>query len=244
MDRRTLALTSSPGVAAAAAARRNARSRLRLAALAAVVLLVGACSDVPARTVRAAADDAPRASTILLVRRGWHVDVGFDVAALEPTLAEVAKAVPGARYVLFGFGDRRYMLSRDEGSCSAVAALWPGAGLVLLTGLATTPAAAFRGSDAQSIPITADGARAAQDFIWNTLRHTAAPVRPLADGPYPGSYYFDSDTRYSALHTCNTWAAEVLQVAGVPLESTGVVFAGQIWNRARRATPARAGEAP
>jgi hypothetical protein len=231
-----LHLILSPAAAGAATARGNTRSRLRSLVLAALALLVTACSATPTRAVSAGADNTPRESTILLVRRGWHVDVGFEVAALEPSLAEVAKAIPGAKYVLFGFGDRRYLLSRDEGSCSGVAALWPGAGLVLLTGLTTPPAMAFHHGDAVSIAVTAAGARTAQDFIWRTLRHTDAPIRPLAKGPYDGSFYFDSDTRYSALHTCNTWAAEVLESAGVPLESAGVVFAGQVWSRARRAT--------
>jgi hypothetical protein len=61
-----------------------------------------------------------------------------------------------------------------------------------------------------------------------------ATLTPYANGPYEGSLYFSAIPQYSAFHTCNTWAAEGLSAAGLPVESAGVVFAGQLWGQVRR----------
>jgi hypothetical protein len=40
--------------------------------------------------------------------------------------------------------------------------------------------------------------------------------------------------KYSALHTCNTWASEVLRAAPLRTHRWGVLFAGQVWSQVRR----------
>jgi hypothetical protein len=52
-----------------------------------------------------------------------------------------------------------------------------------------------------------------------------------APGPYEDSLYFAATERYSAIHTCNTWAAEALRAGGLPLRAKLVVFAGQLWSQ-------------
>ena len=36
------------------------------------------------------------------------------------------------------------------------------------------------------------------------------------------------ETAFTGLHICNTWTAEALRVAGLPVSATGVVFAAQV----------------
>ena len=201
----------------------------------AAMLSLCACAGLPARVQRPGTVADATAVDILLVRRGWHVDVGFADDDLGGLLAGLGSPLPGARYVLFGFGDRRYLVTHDESSCSAVAALWPGAAVVLVSGLTATPDAAFSPKQVLRLAVSKSQARAAQDFIWQSIHAAYGPTTPLATGPYPGSAYYVATARYSALHTCNTWVAEVLQAAGVTGDSSGVMFAGQVWNDARRA---------
>ena len=199
------------------------------------MLSLTACAGLPARVQRPGTVAVATPVDLLLVRRGWHVDVGFADNDLGGPLAELDKPLPGARYVLFGFGDRRYLVSHDESSCSAVAALWPGAAVLLVSGLTATPDVAFSPKQVLRLAVSKSQARAAQDFIWQSIDATYGPTMPLAPGPYPGSAYYIATARYSAVHTCNTWVAEVLQAAGVTSPSSGVLFAGQLWNDARRA---------
>lgn len=204
-----------------------------IATVCAVATLAG-CIAERARPTASGAEGDASVVDLYVVRRGWHVDVGFPVEELEPPLAATRTALPGATYILFGFGDRRYLMTRDENTCTGLAALWPGPGLLLVTGLPAPPAVAFSEKQSVRIRVTAAQARAAQAFIWAAIATHDGKAEPLASGPYDGSVYYEATPVYSGLHTCNTWAAEVLKAAGLPIRSRGVILAGQVWSQARR----------
>ncbi len=173
------------------------------------------------------ADFAP--TTLYVARRRWHVDVGFAAESLRQPLAGILRTLPGARYAFFGFGDRRYLLAKHRGAPVLLAALWPGPALLLVTGLDNSPDQAFGQAHVIELPMTAEQSRAVQDFIWRSLSQ-GTPV-PYAHGPYEGSAYFAADARYSALHTCITWAAEALRAGGFPVRSRLTLVAGQLWRQ-------------
>jgi hypothetical protein len=166
---------------------------------------------------------------IYVARRGWHIDIGFAMADLQPPLASLANEFPQAQSLFFGFGDRHYLESKHH-SAAMFVALWPGRGLILATSLTSTPQAAFGASHVIALEVTARQAREAQAFLWRSL----ADIQSLAPGPYEGSRYFAATPSYSALHTCNTWAAQTLAAAALPVRSTGVIFAWQLWVQLRR----------
>jgi hypothetical protein len=174
-------------------------------------------------------------ATLYLARRRWHMDVGFAADALQPPLAEVTREFPRSRYVFFGFGDRHYLMAKNPGAPTLLEALWPGAGLILLTTLSNSPQEAFGVTEVIELPLTAEQSRAVQQFIWRSLSGNAAgSLTPYAAGPYEGSSYFAAVPRYSGLHTCITWAAEALRTAGFPIRSRLTLVAGQLWRQARK----------
>lgn len=216
--------------------------------LCAVGLITG-CAGAPPLQVDTPALDAVRdpgaGSVIYVIRRGWHVDIGLPVARLGGGLASIASQWPGATFVLFGFGDRRYLMSQQKGSCSGLAALWPGPGLILVTAVRGELAKAFGDGEVLVLPVEAGQERRAQAYIRDSLRtrDEGHDPEPVAAGPYDGSFYYAANAIYSGTRTCNTWAAEVLEAAGLPIGSAGIVLAGQVWRRARRCavfTPASA----
>ncbi|MGH6676638.1 MAG: DUF2459 domain-containing protein, partial [Xanthobacteraceae bacterium] len=58
-------------------------------------------------------------------------------------------------------------------------------------------------------------------------------LQPLGHGPYPSSAFYAAAGTYDGTHTCNTWTAEALHTAGLPVTSAGVVFAGQLMRQIR-----------
>ena len=175
--------------------------------------------------------DAAKSIVIYVVRRGWHMDVGFAVDDLQPSLKEVVGQFPGVRYLFFSFGDQRYLLAKDRNAPVLLAALWPGRGMILATAVASSPQDAFGAAHVVALSVTQKQARGTQAFVWHSLENG---VTPYATGPYEGSLYFAATPRYSAFHTCNTWAAESLRAAALPIHSAGVIFAGQLWSQVRR----------
>jgi hypothetical protein len=101
-----------------------------------------------------------------------------------------------------------------------------------VTALEDTPGNAFGISQVVELQLTAEAARAAQEFIRRSLLSSDdGGLEPSLEGPYPGSRYFDAVPRYSGLHTCNTWAAQTLRSAGLPVRARLTLLAGQLWRQ-------------
>ena len=176
-----------------------------------------------------ASTGAEARSVIYVVRRSWHVDLGFAASELSPPLDAVAAKFPGARYLFFGFGDRHYLESKHHTPPVLLRALWPGVEVILVTALPAAPAQTFAKDQVIAVQLTLSQAQAAQAFVVKSL----AAVEALAPGPYEGSLYFNATPKYSAAHTCNTWVAEGLKAADLPIRSARVIFAGQLWSQVR-----------
>ena len=203
--------------------------------------LLQACSSMPQRQSDASLGSSGSRTTLFVARRGWHIDIGFRTFDIQKPLASLSPQFARSQYVFFGFGDRHYLIADNKNFPGLLAALWPGGGVVLATMLAATPAEAFGNEHVIRLTVSSAAARAAQTFVWNSLlKENGVPVF-YRNGPYEGSLFFGALPKYSALHTCNTWAAEALQAAGLPIHSRAVVFASQLWPQIRRiedATPA------
>jgi hypothetical protein len=209
----------------------------RRAALLGLAGLAGcAGGSPPPPLARAAAPpDGPPVPTVHAVLRGWHTDIGLAVAEMAPALRPLGQDFPGATHLLFGFGERAYWTRPDPSFADMLAALLPGPGVILVTGLRATPAEAFGTADVVSFGVSRAGMEQLSRHLWAALERDAED-RPLLlmPGPYAGSLFYGSGQVYAAGYTCNTWTAEALQAAGVPVSPSGVLFAGQLMARLRR----------
>jgi hypothetical protein len=211
-----------------------AASTLCLIALALTGVALSACGMIR-EPARERVESAPAASRVLyIVRRGWHVDIGFRVAEIGPRLGPFAEGFPGASYLLFGFGDRHYLLARKRGVRETLGALWPGDGLVLLTALKSAPGDAFPAGKVIALRVTPAQERDAERFVRRSIVADETEPRAYAPGPYDGSLFFLATKRYSALYTCNTWVADALAAAGLPVHGPRVLLAGELWAQVRR----------
>jgi uncharacterized protein (TIGR02117 family) len=174
------------------------------------------------------------ASTVYVARRGWHIDVGMAVADMAPPLASVAQTLPQAQYIFFGFGDRHFLLAKHHNAPVLLASIWPGQGLMLLTGLSAAPEQGFGADHVIRLTVGAEQMQGLQAFIWKSLQTRDGALTAQDPGPYEDSVYLPAASRYSALHTCNTWVAEALRAAGFRVHSAGVIFAGQLWPQVQR----------
>jgi uncharacterized protein (TIGR02117 family) len=167
-------------------------------------------------------------TTIYVVARGWHTDIGLPVDAVTGPLASLEQDFPGVRFMVFGFGERRFYMARDTGSGEMLAALLPSESAILMTALRAPPSDAFAGQTVVALHLPRSGVERIGLRLWDQLEKTAnGSVVRLADGPYIGSVFYASRETYDAFHTCNTWTALVLRDAGYPM-NTHVLFAGQV----------------
>jgi uncharacterized protein (TIGR02117 family) len=182
----------------------------------------------------------PKTETIFLIERGWHTDIGLQATQIANRLNPLRVTFPGVDTLLIGFGERAYLLHRDHNFADMVAALVPGPGALLVTALRGTPQTAFPPDDVVVLNVSVRGLARLTTFIAESFETTLGGTpREIADGPYPGSLFYASTRTYSAGYTCNTWTAEALQSAGLPVNATGVLFAGEVADQARRIAQAQ-----
>lgn len=205
---------------------RRAGHRFRVAARAPVLaLLLAACASDPP-PCPAAPEGADLA---YLVTRGWHVEIGLPSRLIEGPLAAFRDVFPGAKSVVFGYGKRTFFTAKADTVSEYVLGPVPGPAAIQVTGLNVPPSAAYEPEAVTVMPLPPGGARALSDFLWNDFEPDAAGgPRLIAPGNYPGSQFYAARSKYSLAHTCNTWAADALHAAGLPVDGEGVVFSGQV----------------
>ncbi|MBL6457482.1 DUF2459 domain-containing protein [Belnapia sp. T6] len=208
-----------------------------------LLLLLPACVAAPP----ASPVSGPAVAEIQVIGRDWHTDIAVpaDDPRLPPVLAAVARDFPGVRHLVFGFGDRAWLLGRDASPLGMLRALLPGAGAILVTALARPPEEAFGPANVVTLPVSRAELDRLEAFLAASIDAPGRPgdrLVPLADGPYPGSLFHPSPVIYSATRTCNTWTAEALAASGLPVSANGVLLAGQVMARARRVAALRRGK--
>ena len=208
-------------------AQRRGRPRRARCGLLLALALAG-CVQAPV------SPSAPATVPIAVVERGWHTDLCIAPPDAAGPLAALAADFPGVRFLCFGFGDRRYLLSAHRDAAGMLLALLPGPAALLMTALAAPPEAAFGAGNVVRLRLTPAGAAGLHAFLWRSLQTTqaGAPIR-LGDGPYPGSVFYAASATYGVLANCNTWTADGLRAAGLPVGGA-VLLAGQVMARARR----------
>ena len=198
----------------------------RLLALA-LALLVAGCAQPRIGT------QAAPGPVVYVVQRGWHTDIALPTADITQPLARVQQGFPGARFMVFGFGERSYVLTREADPFTALRALLPSESAMLITALRDTPVAAFGAEAVVALPASPAGLAAIEAAIWREFATKAGEPIPLGDGPYPGSVFAAARDTYSAFYTCNSWTADTLRAGGLAMPGTLTLFASQVMGPAR-----------
>ena len=206
---------------------------MRAALLAGLILAggLGGCATPPrtdATPERAGVPDAP---VLFVIDRGWHTDVALAASALPDTIAALRRKFPGARYFVFGFGDRAWLLARHVSLGETIGTLFPSPAALLVTALRDPPGDAFGDVHVATLRLTCAQLHAATNYVAHAFA-TDTPVS-LGDGPYPGSAFYATGQIYSLIHNCNRWTADAIRATGLPIQAQGVIVDGQVISQAR-----------
>jgi uncharacterized protein (TIGR02117 family) len=199
----------------------------RLLAAALLAILTAACTVSQSKP--------PSDSAIVyLIERGWHTDIGLPVGEIAGPLVALEKPYPGVTMLVFGFGERQFLVDRNKDFGAMLKALWPSKSALLLTALKATPEAAFGRSNVVALPVSPAGLQRIEAGIWQEFEQSPSgePIF-LAIGPYPGSDFYAASDTYFGLYTCNTWTADILSTGELPMPVVGVLFSGQVMGMAR-----------
>ena len=206
--------------------------RRRIPAACLVCWLLSGCAPTPAAPQ--VPDSAARTGLVYVVAGGWHTEIGLPADLIGGPLAALKPSFPDARYLLFGWGARDYYMAADPGIGDLLRAMAPGPAVILVFPLEVSPEAFAGAANVFALRLSPEGRRRISQFVWSDLAKDAAGApRAVGAGPYPGSVFYASVGTYDLGRTCNTWTAEALAAAGLPVSAAGVVFASQLLDQLR-----------
>ncbi len=169
---------------------------------------------------------------LYVIAGGWHTELGLPAAAISGPLAALARAHPGAHpgaeTLVFGWGQRDYYMAAHPGLGDLLGAVAPGPAVVLVIPLPGRPIAAPDHPTVHRLAVTPTGAAALCAWLWESFATIDGRPRPLGPGPCGGCIFYAATGTYDLAHTCNTWTAQGLRAAGLPVSPAGVITAGQV----------------
>ncbi len=171
---------------------------------------------------------------VFVVSQGWHTDIGVEANRLQGPMAVFRSVFPGARYVMFGYGKRTFMTAPADELAEYLLGPFPGPAVIETLGLAGDPGQAYGPAHTIRLALSGGADAALSAFLWRALAHGRdGGPKLVAPGWFKGGLFYAATARYSLDHTCNSWVAEALQAAGLPMRSD-LVFSGQLMARAAR----------
>ncbi len=172
-----------------------------------LAMLLAGCAAIPPPVQCAPGLAGP---TIWLVDRGWHTELLVPADAID---SAATRRFPGAPFIALGFGKRDWITAEEPDLAMILSGPIPGPGVVEVTGRSGLPDTAIR------LPLNAAGMAGLRDFLARSLLDPSAP--PAVVSRY-GQHFHVASRRYSLAYTCNSWVAEALAAAGLPVRAAGV----------------------
>lgn len=168
--------------------------------------------------------------TVFIVHNAWHASIVMDSADLSHDALPELSDFPDAKFIEFSWGDQDYFPDPNSGVWAALrAAFWSGGSVLHLVGFNENVGQFYRGAEIFELRLTAAAERQLIHFISQTFAransNSRAPARP---GLFPYSRFYPAAAKFSVLRTCNTWVAEALASAGLPISPRSVLTAGNL----------------
>ena len=168
--------------------------------------------------------------SVFVVSNSWHASLVLrksDIA--EKTLPELVD-FPTAEMIEFSWGDQDYFPDPNSGVFAALkAAFWSDGSVLHLVGFIGTVGDFYQGAKITELRLSKD---AFERLIFFIAAEFARTDPPLPAKPRPGlfaySRFYGAKSKFSIAHTCNTWVAEALSHAGLPIDPASVITASHL----------------
>lgn len=163
---------------------------------------------------------------------GWHTGIVLPIGEVGP-LMPLLQVDPQAKYLSFGWGNRRFYMAARPRSGDALAALFRSRSVLFVQAM-STPADLPGDAQIRWVCVNRQQLWRVDSYIEESLSRPDGKPVDLGPGPLPESRFYASVGHYSAVHTCNTWTVAALQYAHLPVHAGGVIFAEQAGRRTRK----------
>lgn len=178
---------------------------------------------------------ANHAKHVFIVHDAWHAAIVIRTIDIPTAVLPELRDFPSAEHLEFSWGDRDYFPAPDPGIGLALkAAFWSSGSILHVAGFNGSLENIFPGAEILEIGLSEDGFQRLIKFIADTFSRSSqeapAEARP---GLFPNGRFYPAEGKFSLLRTCNTWVAEALSAAGLPVSPRYVITAGSLASQVR-----------
>lgn len=163
-------------------------------------------------------NELKRTIEVYLISHGWHTGIAIGSEHLDEHLPDHPR-IPGAKYLMFGWGDGKYYPHPDPGTGLLLrAALLPTKSILHVVGIDVPVERYFPSSRIVRIRVHDAGAQKLAEFLANNFEvdENGQPIF-AADGLYQNSAFFNAEPYYFFPRTSNRWVAQALRRTGYPI---------------------------
>lgn len=154
---------------------------------------------------------------------GWHTGIVLRREDLGEELGFLADHF-GPLYERFeiGWGDKGfYEAEKITTSITLRAIFWPTDSVVHVWAMPSAPERYYPREDRRVIPLSQDAIAAMRAAIAASFtRGPSGTITPTRDGLYGNSRFYTGVGCYHLTNTCNSWTANTLAAAGIPIGMT------------------------
>lgn len=196
------------------------------------LVLAAACSSVrepPLATVTGQGRD------IFIVHDSWHAAIVVRKIDLPAGLIPETEDFPDAEYLEFSWGDADYFQTPEAGIRLALrAAFWSRGSVLHLVGIHRPLREHFHAAEIIQVPVSDEALERLAQFLSKHFYRGEPGARAIPrPGLAPNGRFYRSIGKFSIIRTCNTWVAEALEYAGLPVTSGFVITAASLGGRVR-----------
>lgn len=168
--------------------------------------------------------------TIFIVHNSWHAAIVLGRIDLSLDALPELSDFPDAKFIEFSWGDQDFFPDPNSGIWAALrAAFWSGGSVLHLVGFNENVGQFYRSAEIFELRLAPAAQQRLIRFISQTFARANSNSRAQArPGLFAYSRFYPASAKFSALRTCNTWVAEALASAGLPISPGTVLTAGSL----------------
>jgi uncharacterized protein (TIGR02117 family) len=168
--------------------------------------------------------------TVFIVHNDWHAAIVLSKGDISLDALPELSDFPSAKFIEFSWGDQDYFPDPNSGFWAALrAGFWSRGSVLHLVGFSADIAQFYGGAEIFELRLAPAAHRQLIGFISQSFARSNSHNRAQASpGLFAYSRFYPSTTKFSALRTCNTWIAEALAAAGIPISPGSVLTAGSL----------------
>lgn len=198
---------------------------IRISVWVAMLTLGAMCGAAQARAT-------PTQQTIYVVNNGWHTGLIVPATPFKQRFPTLQNRFASANYFEIGWGDKGFYQAKDITASITLKAMLGLSGSIMHIVALTDAPSTYQPKDTIK-PMCLSNTQLEQlnQAISSSLALSEQQdVQPLGPGLYGDSEFFAAVGNYYLLNTCNSWTAQRLASAGLPIWSRFKLTASSVMN--------------